>query len=1021
MIPTPAATLTLMNGSRFRTHWRLLVEDAAGVMQDYSNFGGFDWRDGVGWGKNLDNPIATGSIKLRKSINGISIMPLVDGSVLNTGGPALDHNRRVQTLVQVTQPLVAADSAAWQLIFDGLVQKVQTSSESTVDVAIMDRSVLLNRIIRDQITYGSAEGVPVQTVAQQIIDNTLGAGVFTLQTEGTIAFVIREYTPFEVTVRDALNALTAPFAGYIDYKWVASLVRDELVMVAPNRSVITPVASLGMQHYKKVDEASIDAAGRRNRVWVRFRDRSTGEIITAEAYNQASIDAYNEQFMRVTENETSAIDTLVEAQDMADLILSDLLTPPVQQKITNWFWYPVQLNDYLEFLANPRIYDSNILSAIYGVKHELSGTKKETTFEGGGQPKGGYKRWQWIGRDQITVLEVPKASIQLLELLAGEDESTTVRFQLTATGPEGVMLRYKVGPGGVWVDHATTSHTLVVNRAAGSTEPVELLARAVMPDGRFDEAGPVVKDWNTEPSIKSPNAPEPWLDTTIQEQQGWILRRAADDDTNGIRVEVSGGVGAVSCVEQVIEVVSAGVYWLNATSQKTFTLHVIQDAGQRGTVTCTPYRNSTSGDQGTAGRPLPQQLERAPLTLISWVKSEQTQLVTLQVKPPSAIIRHRRQFDVPVAWTETPGPRAVVTVDVSGGEAVLEYYGYMQDGPIEEVRRQRFNSDPAPSFEAITLDEAAGANLLTANIVNPDNDVTSYSIWARLGGSPFIVSEGVATSTPDDQYLKATGKFGDGHKKTWYAPNGYYQAVARVYGKDGRYDQKILKDPPFTNNQFQVQGVAQALAELSTLQVTRNLSTHVIEWAHNVAAGTGHYVAIREVVNGVSRDVLTLAQQRPPTYEAGTTADTVASAGGFVVNISTGTTFKHFDYYVTLYDVNGNFVSEKVVSIEGSVYAEDPGEGKPTVAPTDLVFLVVGTTFTAAWTNTDDSFPIELAFEILDNGTWAHHANQPVGQGVDDYSQSNLYAAGETGRFWARYYNSMGAGPWSSVSNTVTG
>lgn len=451
MITTPAAVLDLLQGESRETHWRLLIEDADGTMRDYADQGGVDWRDSAEWGKTVDSVMADGVVELAREAGGLSLAPMVDGSSLNrnaAGGtaPAIDMGRALEIWVQVTAGGAAAVEADWVLVYDAIIQKVDWAK--TLKLSTLDRSSLLNKIIRTDTTYGTPGGTAVETVMQQVIDDNLGVGVFTLQVPTSPGFMVTEYphgdgTLVGKTVRQALDDLSAAFAGYVDY-------RAALTLIVPDRTEPTAVsadATIGPEHYKAIPKLDVDLDAIRNVVRVTFRNVATGEVEFVEVTHAGSIAAYDEQFIGITEGDTSPIDTTPEATDMANDVLSDLAVQRVQQQVQDWFFYPVELGDHITWKANGKHYDTDQHWAVTGYRHRLSRTARETTFDVRGAASGGYRRW--IRRAGTGVVEERIAEITGLE---GHVTSASEVKAVVVANDEAANIYVTVGVGSTPLD-----------------------------------------------------------------------------------------------------------------------------------------------------------------------------------------------------------------------------------------------------------------------------------------------------------------------------------------------------------------------------------------------------------------------------------------------------------------------------------------------------------------------------------------------------------------------------------------
>jgi len=406
MIGTHLDRVGLANGSRYASHWRYRQQHADGSWTDFRSLGGIDWCEGAEWGKDVDDAGSNVSISLRREVGDDSLAPLVTDSVFNqvVGGyaPRVYFSRRFEVQVAITAAGNTPSANDWFTLVAGATEEVEVGGKGSVvfisgrdDLKLMDRVILTD----EEEEFGSESGTPLETVVQQVLNHYLTTAAPVIEFPTPLNFSVTSYkTRPGQTIREAVDALLGHVGGYVEQRWHTGALR--LVAMLPNRnsSSASPVAVLGPDQYLDIKKSNQKESGIRNTVKVRFWNKSTKKIDSVTAVDSDSIAALGGfplgvRAIEFTEGDGSAIDTVEEAWDFANLILEDLSTPLVQQEIENLFWPWVELGDYIQWEPNFRITDNAYIWAVTGFRHRLGKTHR-TTFRTSGQAKGGSKRWR---------------------------------------------------------------------------------------------------------------------------------------------------------------------------------------------------------------------------------------------------------------------------------------------------------------------------------------------------------------------------------------------------------------------------------------------------------------------------------------------------------------------------------------------------------------------------------------------------------------------------------------------------
>ncbi|MFN7130868.1 MAG: hypothetical protein ACK4N5_02220, partial [Myxococcales bacterium] len=249
---------------------------------------------------------------------------------------------------------------------------------------------------------GSAAGGPVQAQMQAVIEDNLGAGAVSLYTPASPAWNITGFLQRREPVLEAIRALALQIGWDLRYRWDSGTAAFRLTFWEPDRAKVTPdnvTSPITAAHYYDVRQLRSSRAGIRNVVKVIWQDPSdldpegqpkVKELVVSDA---GSIAVHGRRYMEVQEAFSSRIDTLTEAQKLANNILSDLKDPSAEQQVDLPYWFPVELGDLLRFSANGVHYDSDQDLAVVAISHTLSMASCRTSLTCRGRPAAAYLRW----------------------------------------------------------------------------------------------------------------------------------------------------------------------------------------------------------------------------------------------------------------------------------------------------------------------------------------------------------------------------------------------------------------------------------------------------------------------------------------------------------------------------------------------------------------------------------------------------------------------------------------------------
>lgn len=426
--------LAILDGVAYQVGLRVLVTDGDGVYRDYSSQAGHNWIIGVDITVDIDQPISQATIKLRRDIKDnsgsvLSLSPLRTDSILNRNAalafaPAIDGGRNVKVLVATVAVGATITSGDWQNLFEGIIDTHDVTT-STMSLSCRDLGgVLADRFFETEQTYGSATGIPAETVMQQMLNNAFGPGVYTLYCPTSPGFDVTPYPVSKVSVMDALQALAAKFGWDVRFKWDSGASAWRLTLWVVDRSKTTPDRTISPSRYFDVTNLTIDRTNIRNALTGTYYDSALGSVQPITRTDPTSIGEYGRMWAEFDEGSDSPIDTAAEMTAMLDAALADLKDPKADQSIVRLFDWSIELGDLDQYLPNGRHYNTAQDWAVVGYQHSLSPTQQRTTIAARGAPAGKYL--DWLSRSRSPEPSAaPTLTIENLRVIAESPTSVT--------------------------------------------------------------------------------------------------------------------------------------------------------------------------------------------------------------------------------------------------------------------------------------------------------------------------------------------------------------------------------------------------------------------------------------------------------------------------------------------------------------------------------------------------------------------------------------------------------------------
>lgn len=456
-IPSPRRPVTvgernLMRARERAYHMRIEVMNGSGTWVDLTTVGGFDWVDTARWGAHIDQPTGSATITLKREAGDKSLSPFLAGSTLNrlddgtTFSSLLDVARRIRiytATVAARAPRPANGNAAWKEVFRGKIDRVNFESDPITLTCRDHGAFLLDAFIELERVYGAELGTLVEGEMQEIINDTMGVGLYTLVTPVSPGWMIRLYTQAQVHVLEAVRTLAMQIGWDVRYMWNAT-DDFELRFFSPDREKTEPDDEFGPDEYFNVSNLTISDDDIRNVVKVVYVDAETQTVQSVTVQNDDSIARYGRRYMEIVEGSTSNINSLSEATALANAALSDLSLPGADHSIETSYYWPATLGDLYRHLANGVHYDEAQTYAVVSYDHFAEGGDIKTTLVTRGKPAGAYRSWFKVearpspGTGGTTDVQVPlPPPIALISEITTADPINNVTLQYSATRPQG--------------------------------------------------------------------------------------------------------------------------------------------------------------------------------------------------------------------------------------------------------------------------------------------------------------------------------------------------------------------------------------------------------------------------------------------------------------------------------------------------------------------------------------------------------------------------------------------------------
>jgi hypothetical protein len=443
-----APVRALLASAAFNTIVKVEIADAGGVMRDYRTYGGVNWIDEYSISEEIDQPVATATVRLKLDAGTLSLSPLRGDSSINEDGAAIDVARPIAISLATVAVGATPLAADFHEVFRGKIDKVSWPDEQVEVTARDDTGQLVDQItqgtrnpvtgqVDDLSNYGNGDhGSPerLTTVLQRVLDLQVTSG-FVLYAPSEPTLLVTDFPFTRESIMEVLQRGKDMIGWDLRYRWHDGTEAFRLTLIDPDRAA-SPVDTITPGMYVNVVELEKDRTRIRNVGELRWPLKSGANVVFRKARREdaASILKYGRRPIIIQEPSDSPIDSAEEAQAMIDAAIADLAEPYADQRVEMWTFWPVQLNDVLTFAANGKHYDAAQVLAVVGIEHVGTRERQRTFLKVRGAPVANYRRW--LGRGTTGAQPRAPGSTELRDFSHVDDDVAGTRTYTWARGDD---------------------------------------------------------------------------------------------------------------------------------------------------------------------------------------------------------------------------------------------------------------------------------------------------------------------------------------------------------------------------------------------------------------------------------------------------------------------------------------------------------------------------------------------------------------------------------------------------------
>ncbi len=399
----PEGVLNLWRRKGFKVDAKVSVYDGTSWV-DLDTWQNKKWLYYISIEDDIDRDVIEATVRLASSEGNFSISPFVYE----------DTPLQVWRKIKIEACLLP--TGTWINIFEGYIDSIEVTQDE-ITVRCRDYGALLiDTFIEEERTYGTDNGTAVEGEMQKILNDNLGTGVVSLYTPISPNWYVKKWKQEKKSVMEALRDLADQIGWFLRYKWDNSTSQWRLTFWQPQRSNTTPVITLTDTNFLEIKRLGIDVAGIRNKVEVSYISDSDIQKYTVQ--DDTSIAKYGKRYLGINCGKTSNIDTVTEAQTLANNILADLKDPKLELEIELPFAPFLEIGDCIQVKKN-LLLNSDQTLYIDSISHEITNESATTTLKLSGTAKYGQKKWLQV---ENRVIPGP---LQMRDLIFSGEFSTT--------------------------------------------------------------------------------------------------------------------------------------------------------------------------------------------------------------------------------------------------------------------------------------------------------------------------------------------------------------------------------------------------------------------------------------------------------------------------------------------------------------------------------------------------------------------------------------------------------------------
>ncbi|PTL79085.1 fibronectin type III domain-containing protein [Vitiosangium sp. GDMCC 1.1324] len=401
--------LKCRTGYTRRGRVRVLV---GSTWHDLTKLFGRDFLEEYSVDESLDQPVAQGTVRLRREVHGISLAPLMQESLANnlTGSyaPLLDPGRLFRVEVGLAPSDREPGASDWLPLFLGRIDTVDPGPEViTVSGRDLYLGVCQDTFLEAEHVYGSDAGVALETVCQQVLFDA-GLGFIGLYAPVPSTQALGKYKEPVGPVFEALSKLATARGWEVRQKWRADTGDWGVWLYGPDRTGASVAWTYGPGDYTELPSLPVSLADIRTAVEVVYSDtadldaKGQPKRKTVRKESAAALARYGfltpsgtrlHRFCRFTEASTSNIDTEAEAGRLAQSALDDLSQADMSAELEVCLHPGLELGDMVQLSANGVHFSAGQTLAVRQVTHSGSSGDGTTRLSLRGKPSLSPRTW----------------------------------------------------------------------------------------------------------------------------------------------------------------------------------------------------------------------------------------------------------------------------------------------------------------------------------------------------------------------------------------------------------------------------------------------------------------------------------------------------------------------------------------------------------------------------------------------------------------------------------------------------